>query len=129
MKKTIYTGINVQWPISQLILEGKKTIETRTYPLPEKLLNVDLVMIETPGKLGKFKARNIAIIRFTDCIQYKDKEDFYLDLDRHQVSPDSPWAWSDKKPKWGWIVEVVRILSPPTECTRRGIVYRTQISI
>ena len=31
-KKKSYVGINIQFPISQLIVDGKKTIETRTYP-------------------------------------------------------------------------------------------------
>lgn len=128
MKKS-YQGINIQWPISQLIITGEKTIETRTYPLPEKLLNTDLIMVETPGKLGKFKARNVALIKFTECFLYKSREDFYMDYDRHRVLPDSPWAWKEESPKWGWKVEVLKLISPPQECLSRGIVYRSNIKL
>ena len=106
MSKKTYTGINIQWPISQDILSGKKTIETRTYPIPEKYLNVEMAMIETPGKHGKFKARVVAIIKFTDYFQYKSKKSFYADKDKHLVTPDSPWAWQDKE-KWGWKLQII----------------------
>ena len=128
MKKP-FQGINIQWPISELILKGDKTIETRTYPIPSKLLNQDLVMVETPGKLGKFKARNVAIIRFTECFPYTSKEEFYMDYDRHKVLPESIWAWREEAPKWGWKVEVLKLISPPQECQSRGIVYRSNIRL
>jgi hypothetical protein len=122
-----YSGINIQWPISELILRGEKTVETRTYALPEKFLNVDMILIETPGKKGKFKARATAIIRFTNCFKYKSKSEFYNDYDRHLVTKNSQWAWSNK-PKWGWEVEVIKKLAP-FEVTSQGIIYRSDISI
>lgn len=128
MKRT-FTGINIQWPISQLILEGKKSIETRTYPLPKRLVNQELLMIETPGPKGKFKARSVAIIKFTGCIEYRDSADFYMDIDRHCVQPGSLWEWKDEKPKYGWVVEVLEILPEPITCKKRGIVYRKNIHI
>ena len=128
-QKRTLPGINIQWPISELILSGKKTIETRTYPIPDKYLNQDMYMIETPGSKGKFKARVVAIIRFTECFQYKDKEDFYLDMDKHSVSPDSPWAWSDEKPKWGWEVHVKEKIKIPKKLTKKnGIVFTLGVS-
>ena len=128
-EKKSYTGINIQWPISELILSGKKTIETRTYPIPEKYLNQEMLMIETPGKKGKFKARIVAIIKFTKCTKYVDKEDFYLDMDKHCVSPDSPWAWKDKN-KYGWKVEVVKIFpSPITYAKKKGIKFTLDLNL
>ena len=102
-----YTGINIQWPISEDILSGSKTIETRTYPIPEKYINQDMLLIETPGKKGKFKSRITAIIRFTDSKEYKNKSDFYKDVDKHLVTKDSEWAWKNKK-KYGWNVVIVK---------------------
>lgn len=124
-----YVGINIQWPISQDILIGKKTIETRTYPLPEKYLNQELVLIETPGLEGKFKARIIAIIKFTNCYRYKDKLEFYKDVNLHLVEKESIWAWKDK-PKFGWRVEVVKKLSQPiTVNKRKGIVFTKDLKL
>ena len=124
----LYDGINIQWPISQLIFEGKKTIETRTYSLPSTYLNKPILLIETPGKKGGFKSRIIAEIRFTSSFLYKDSLDFYLDQDLHFVSPHSEWAWKDK-PKYGWKVEVIKKIDPPIECLKRGITFRKGIEL
>ncbi|MDE3268791.1 MAG: hypothetical protein OYH77_00730 [Pseudomonadota bacterium] len=118
-----YTGINIQWPISRKILSGEKTIETRFYPLPAKYLNQEMLLIETPGAQGKFKSRITAIFKFTDCFKYKDPESFYADYSRHFVDKNSPWAWKDN-PKYGWHVEIVRVIDPPQVFAgRKGIVY------
>lgn len=124
-----FTGLNVQYPISELILSGKKTIETRTYPIPKKYLNRDLLLIETPGKSGKFKSRAVAIIRFSRCFQYQSSKDFYLDRSRHFVSPESPWAWLDKNPKWGWEIDGLRLIAPKTVTKRLGIKFTLDLTI
>ena len=127
LQKT-YPGINIQWPISELILSGEKTIETRTYPIPKKYLNQEMVLVETPGSKGKFKARTRAIIKFTDCFQYKNEKEFYDDFERHRVSKNSLWAWSDDKPKWGWVAKVIRIIKLPASIpNKRGIIYTKNI--
>ena len=123
-----YTGINIQWPISRDILSGKKTIETRTYPIPPQYLNREMLLVETPGPKGKFKARIVAIIKFTDCFKYKNKKSFYADYPRHLVDRNSPWAWEDKE-KYGWSVRVLRTLKTPKHCPQKGIVYRANLAI
>ena len=115
-------GLNIQWPISELILSGTKTVETRTYPLPKKYINVPLLFIETPGKSGNFKARGTAIIFFEEPFKYKSKKEFYLDFDRHQVDKDSQWAWD--KPKWGWPIRKIEVFKKPFEINfKRGITF------
>lgn len=126
-KREAYPGINIQWPISELILSGEKTVETRTYPIPEKYLNQEMVLIETPGPKGEFKARARAIIKFTDCFQYRNKKEFYADFERHRVSKDSTWAWLDKS-KWGWEVHFIKD-TPRREVRKKGIVYTAHILI
>jgi len=128
MSNQLYTGINIQWPISQDIASGQKVVETRTYPIPEIYLNKEMLLVETPGPKGKFKARIIAIIKFTECHEYKNKKEFYNDSKKHLVTKDSPWAWKDKK-KFGWKVEFIKEISPPQEVTQRGIVYRTKMKL
>lgn len=128
MKKT-YTGINIQWPISELILNREKTIETRTYPIPEKYLNQDMLMIETPGKNGKFQSRIVAIIKFTSCVKYKDQKEFYSHTNKHKVTKDSIWAWKDGD-KYGWKLEVIKVFNRPITFNKpKGIVYTNNISI
>ena len=118
-----------QYPMahSELILNGEKTIETRTYPIPSKYLNQEMVLIETPGPKGKFKARTRAIIKFTDCFQYKTKKEFYADFNSHRVSKNSPWTWADK-PKWGWRLQVIR-QEGVREVQNKGIIFTSSVPI
>jgi hypothetical protein len=128
MKKS-YTGINIQWPISELIRNGQKNIETRVYPIPVKYLNKEMLLIETPGKSGKFKSRAIAIIKFTNCFQYKSKTEFKNDYAKHLVEPDSAWDWKDK-PKWGWEVKVIETLKKPKIIVKqKGIIYTNSLTL
>ena len=87
-----------------------------------------MVLIETPGLKGKFKARTRAIIKFTDCFQYKNETAFYADFKGHRVSKNSPWAWMDAKPKWGWKVELIKRI-PEKKMSNKGIVYTKDISM
>ncbi|WPU65896.1 hypothetical protein [Peredibacter starrii] len=129
MKSRTYTGINIQWPISEEITSGRKTIETRTYALPEKFLNQEMLLIETPGKSQAFKSRIVAIIKFVSSTEYKSKTEFYKDVSKHLVDKNSPWAWKDKK-KYGWGVKVIKTFSPPIEFKgKKGIVYTKNISV
>jgi hypothetical protein len=124
-----YTGLNIQYPISQSILDGSKTIETRTYPLPERLKDVEILMVETPGKTGKFKSRIVAKITFSSSFKYKSKKEFHEDFKKHKVDPKSEWDWKEKS-KWGWIIKNVEILIPPRPLKKRlGIIYTNGLQI
>lgn len=128
MKTKSLPAINIQYPISHLILAGEKIVETRTYPLPEKYIGKDLFLIETPGKKGKFKARVVGIIRFTKSFRYESKKEFYRDFKRHQVDETSPWAWSEK-PKWGWPIESIRSIDCRPFKEKTGIVFTKKVTI
>ena len=123
-------GINIQWPISQKIVGMEKSVETRTYPIPQKYLNKEVFIIETPGPKGGFKARVIGTIVFSACFKYKSADDFYSDFDRHLVTRSSPWAWNDSKGKWGWEISSVTKF----ECSElapypRGFVFSGEFEI
>ena len=121
--KTSHPGINIQFPISQLILDGRKTIETRRYPLPAKYIGKELFIIETPGKDGKFSARIVGTIRFSNCFLYNNKKQFYKDWAQHFVDKTSPYAWTTKK-KWGWEIEKVTVFKQPIQAPRKkGICF------
>lgn len=129
-QRQLYSGINIQYPISELILSGEKTIETRTYPIPTEYLGKEVLLIETPGKRGDFKSRIRAIVIFTSCFKYKNKEEFYKDYNKHCVDKNSDWKWEEEKGKWGWHVEVKKILSKPQSLKKRtGIRYSKNISL
>ncbi len=127
-RKTI-PGINIQYPISQLIVDGTKTVETRTYPIPLKFVGKPMAIIETPGINGKFKARVIGVVIFKDCFKYESEIDFYKDKSRHCVDSDSIWAWS-AKPKWGWIIsEVTKFKNPIPAPKKKGIQFTKSVKI
>ena len=45
-------GLNINWPFSQLILAGVKTVEVRSYALGYKNIarpGVEMWLVETPG--------------------------------------------------------------------------------
>ena len=117
-------GLNVQAPWARLLLDGKKTIETRTYALPEKYRDQDLWLIETPGRLGKFKARVIGVIRFSECKQYKSAAAFYDDSNLHLIELGTEdYAWRPGVQKFGWIVASVKNSTEFDAPTPRGIIY------
>ena len=123
-KKKTYVGINIQFPISQLIVSGEKTIETRNYPIPKDYIGKEMVLVETPGKFGKFKSRTVAIVQFGQSFRYASKASFYADANKHCVTVDSPWAWQGEGPKWGWPITKLTKLSEQKPLTRRlGIKY------
>ncbi len=128
-------GINIQWPWSQKLLSGEKTIETRSYPIPAKYIGKELALIETPGPLGKrngiSKSRIIGTITFSSCKKYETKESWLSDQRHHLVSAgDSCYDYDAKVPKWGWIVSLVIPLKETVSAPlKRGIVFATKCSI
>lgn len=128
MTLNTYIGINIQFPISQQILNGRKKIETRTYPIPVEYLGKTLLLVETPGKSGNFKSRIVAKFKIEKCFQYKSKKAFYEDEKLHLVSQNSPWAWKDK-PKWGWEISFVEVLERPIPVGKIGIRYTRNLII
>jgi len=129
-EKKTRPGINIQWPWSQLIIEGKKTIETRTYDIPEKYRGVELLLIETPGPRGKKeagieKARIIGTVTFGKTYRYNSKKQWLNEKNKHLVeSTDKLYGWIKEKEKWGWEVKLhypykkQRIATSP-----RGIIF------
>lgn len=125
-----YPGINIQQPISRLILDGKKTVETRTYNLPSHFLNKEMVLIETPGSNKNLTAQALGIIVFTKSFKYESKKEFYADQRRHCVDQNSIWAWKDERPKWGWEVKVISIFPTPLKFKgKKGIKYTLNLRL
>jgi hypothetical protein len=130
MAKKLYTGINIQYPISRMILDGSKVIETRTYPIPQEYIGKEMAIIETPGKSGQFKSRVIGLIVFGNSFKYESERDFYKDEAKHCVDRKSSWAWDPAKGKWGWpIVKVVPFETEVPLAKRSGIKYSRNIEL
>ncbi|MBY0471526.1 ASCH domain-containing protein [bacterium] len=123
-------GINIQAPWATQIVNGRKVIETRHYPLPKHFENRKVAIIETPGSIGEFQARIVGIVVFGPSFQYEDAEAFYADSARHLVTPETPlFSWNKKK-KWGWPVLRASPYSQELPSNlRRGMVYTIRIPV
>lgn len=125
------TGINIQIPWSRLLIDGDKVVETRSYQLPKKYEGVEMYLVETPGKYGRFKARVIGTITFSHNFKYPDKNSWKDDYNRHKVEEnDEFFSWNDNKPKYGWVVSFVNKFDEPLDIVgKRGIIFTNHIKI
>lgn len=125
------TGLNIQTPWSELLINGVKTVETRSYPLPEKYVGEELALIETPGRYGRFKARIIGTITFSHSFKYPDQKAWQDDHNRHCVAIDDPiYNWKDDKPKYGWVVCSVNKFDEPLDISgKRGIIFTNNLKL
>lgn len=125
------TGINIQCPWAENLINGNKCVETRSYPLPQKYEGEELALIETPGNNGNFKARIIGTITFSHCFQYKNEEEWMQDYHRHLVPYDNAsFKWSDDKDKYGWVVsDINKFSSPQPAPENKGIIFTKQCNI
>ncbi len=129
---TTLPGVNIQYPWSQLLLSGKKTVETRRYPLPLKYMGRPLAVIETSGKAKPaFRARVIGVIVFSHSIEYQSYEEWDSDRGRHQVSSDDPtYKFKRGEKKFGWVVKhVTKLESACPAPAKRGIVFASACHI
>ena len=125
------TGLNIQIPWSFLLINGDKSVETRSYPLPKKYEGVELALIETPGKYGKFKSRIIGTITFSHCFEYPNKRSWIDDYNRHKVEEgDEFYSWKDDKSKYGWVVSDIKKFDESIQAPKKkGIIFTTNCKI
>tara|TARA_B100002019_G_scaffold292766_1_gene317019 strand:- start:3621 stop:4016 length:396 start_codon:yes stop_codon:yes gene_type:complete len=124
------TGINIQNPWSEMLINGEKCVETRHYPLPEKYTGEPLALIETSGKQQKFKARIIGFITFSHSFKYENVTEWMNDYNRHKVSVDSLFGWNDKKDKYGWVVSSIHKLDSYQEPPKKkGIIFTLNCNV
>ena len=57
-------GLNIQAPWARAIISGRKVIETRFYPMPDKWIDHPLAIIETPGRTGRFNRLIAGLVSF-----------------------------------------------------------------
>jgi hypothetical protein len=130
MKALKLPAVNIQHPWAELIIAGKKSIETRHYPLPKAYIGKEMLVIETPGKEGRFKRRAVGLVVFGESFQYESRVEFYKDRAKHLVDETSTYAWITGKKKWGWpITKVVPIKGTIPTNLRTGIVFTKTVRV
>jgi hypothetical protein len=102
-------GLELQEPFAELLISGKKTIETRLYPLPESLLYKHVVIIESSkgeegrsglgdcvalNRDGESRPRCIGTVVFSECFEYTSEEQWRGDSDAHLVPAGSIYDWT-----------------------------------
>lgn len=130
------SGIHIQWPWSELIISGEKTIETRHYPLPKKHLGNELAIIETPGPNGKKgkgiqKSHIIGTVIFSECFAYTSEQQWRRDIGKHLVRPDDQsFGYDSNRVKWAWVIsEVKKLPKPKPPPKKRGIVFANECHV
>ena len=126
-------GINIQWPWSELIISGSKSVETRNYPLPAKYIGKEIALIETPGnsKGHPLTASIRAIVTFGEPFEYKNVGEWRADVARHRVPVNDPdFVFDANKKKYGWPITKVEKLSKPSKPPYpRGIIFASSCKI
>lgn len=132
-------GLNIQWPFSQLLLNGTKLEEVRDYPLNHRGIGKtqeEVFIVETKGPSG-CKERNaishgiqiaarpssaqiVGTIRFACSQPYYDKQAFHEARCRHRIKADSKFDWDGHHTIYGWRVDSVRALTVPIPVGRTG---------
>ena len=114
-------GLEMQHPWAGLLLQGKKTIETRNYNLPKKLIGEKIYILETKSGIDGVSALPDSIEQESDVekhikcagwcvfdkvVIYRYKSKFEMDVDKHLVTPDSGYGWKNGGDiRYGWVVK------------------------
>ena len=125
-------GLNIQYPFSQLILEGVKLKEARTYELGNRNIarpGEEMFLIETPGSrrtagaiLGNTilspppdAARVVGTVTFQDSQQYKTLKSWKADRDARRIEEGSrhDWQGPSVSEMHAWTVGATRRLVEP----------------
>lgn len=113
-------GINIndsQTPWTELILSGRKTIETRKTNSLRPYINQRVGIIRT----GKGQAHLVGYMTVGEPKIYNTVEEFRADEPLHQVAAGNEYDWDG--PKYGYPIYNVQ-RTEPKPITSRGIVAR-----
>ena len=114
-------ALEVQLPFSELILSRLKTIETRAYPLPEKLLGTKIMLLESQAvsssslssSLGDVilgsdeSVKIVGYIIVDNIVEYNTYEQWDTDRARTCVDRSSKFEYKgdpDER-RWGWNIQ------------------------
>jgi hypothetical protein len=111
-------SLEVQIPWSQYLLDGRKTVETRSYKLPSELLNRRIAILQTPSGIAGISGLSdtVDLVKSSDCCiigwvifssikMYSSHAEFFADQNLHMVNENSSYGFKQGKEIYGWIVE------------------------
>jgi hypothetical protein len=126
-------GLNINWPFSQLILAGVKTVEVRTYALGHRNIaqpDVEMWLVETPAKANAISkgwvlpggdavaprpkdAQIVGTVTFSRSDEYETPAAFRADRENHRIAQGGSYDWDGKGERHAWRVSAVRRLARP----------------
>jgi hypothetical protein len=136
-------GLNIQYPFSQLMLLGAKTIEARTFPLGHrKIANAseELFLIETPGPKNVHgaivddlpvgpppqHAQVVGTVSFSSSQPYGIESEWKNDRHQHRIKEGGRYDWNGTGEMHAWHVDKVRRFSAPVDAgTKSQVGYGT----
>jgi hypothetical protein len=134
-------ALEVQKPFSEYIATGIKTIETRSYPLPSRLIGKTIFLCESVGaeaqsflgddiEAGQLNVSIIGEASFGSCFEYTCREHWDEDTTKHMVPSGSKYDWASGESgrRWGWVVEGCRKYENPTPVPKMTRVFRSIFS-
>lgn len=108
------------FPFADQIIDGQKTIETRTHTRLDKLIGAGPIKLARTG--GKTRGKIIGEFEITGRVDYPTRAAFVADADKHLVGDGSKFDFD--KPKYGYIIENPRRYKEPYEAkVPRGRIY------
>ena len=109
-------GLFVQRPFASSLVHGRKTVETRSYKLPDHMLGKMAYIIETPRREHRRtgdRGMIVGTVRFDGWKLYTSREEWEADAHLHLVLPADPlYGWRDDKPKYGWVIDRHNVYTP-----------------
>ena len=116
-------ALEVQQPFSQYLLDGRKTIETRSYPLPEELRSKQIYLLSSvQGEAKKSSLPDIVIaskhddlkligiLQFSKSVQYTCLDLWNTERCKHMVEECSAYDFKGDADVFGWAVESVSVI-------------------
>ena len=140
-------GLNINWPFSQLILAGVKTVEVRSYALGYRNIAqpaVEMWLVETPGIANAISkggvlvggvavaprpkdAQIVGAVTFSHSVEYETPAAFRADSENHRIAKGGSYDWDGKAERHAWRVSAVRRFARPVpQPGRKGITGFTE---
>ena len=139
-------ALELQHPWAQEVLDGRKTIETRSYSLPLALRKRWIALLESPkgqpgvsglgdlldltkngdGVVGAPSPRIVGWCLFdSNVVEYKTRKQFERDEGKHLVTRSSGYGWREGSTEviYGWVVRKCRALDHHVSYPSQSIKY------
>ena len=97
--------IYIKNPWATRILQGIKFIETRTFRLPDRFIDIYLDIQNENGFI-------VGSVKFCKSFKYESEEHFNRDQFAHLVEKDSPFHYTNRSKVHGWLIQDVKPCEP-----------------